>query len=74
VTTTVLDQELDLSDLDVLDDEHAHVFCHRCTPGPGVYPARCGKRAFCRYYRIADVGIPPNVCLDCLDIPCQRCV
>jgi hypothetical protein len=70
-----VDQELDLSDLDLLDDESAHVFCGICTPnGPGVYLARCGKRAFCKGYRVFDVGLPSNVCHGCLDTPCQRCV
>ena len=41
------EEELDLSDLDLLDEEHMHVICTVCNPGKGegdVVVTVCGKK------------------------------
>lgn len=70
---------VDLSDLDLLDDEHTHARCVRCTgylvPRGTPFVALCGRRAV----TLADVPpgvIPADACPECLDLywsPCSRC-
>lgn len=77
MTTSLLEREeaLDLSDLDLLDDPHAHFFCAPCNPTmPGPCVAICGKRAYAKGRLV--LGIPPNVCPPCAELlfkPCPKC-
>ncbi len=67
-------EAVDLSDLDLLDDEKRHARCPECTPEPplGVpFIAVCGVRTVWWFYLSA---LPPNACKNCLATPsCPKC-
>ena len=69
-----VDEELDLSDLDSLDEMGKHLFCAYCCEGPGPAIARCGARA---YAQGDYVMYPyPDKCPECVEEapkPCPRC-
>lgn len=76
---TVADTDVDLSDLDLLDEEHAHARCTLCEPRTlsfgAVYVALCGRRVLFRA-ALPPWVIPANACPDCvrlIDQPCTRC-
>lgn len=71
VTETI--EALDLSDLDLLDEQH--IFCLCLGPAPKIATADCGKRAFMRGLRIT-VEMLGDICPDCvmrIGDPCPRC-
>lgn len=76
--TTSTIEALDLSDLDLLDDEHTHASCDRCYPEPpdlGVpFTAWCGRRAV-RLRPGRRYVAPPDACAACNDpdLPCATC-
>lgn len=78
-----VDEDLDLSDLDLLDDEHRHGRCSRCGGGTGtmkrgvVFTAMCGARAiWLRPLPPKTPPTPPDACPACADLlygPCPVC-
>lgn len=68
-----VDEALDLSDLDLLDDDRVHPYCSTRYPEgvqPGVpYVAWAGHRAI--VWKLGEPGAP---CQECLDIDiCAHC-
>lgn len=71
---------VDLSDLDLLDDELAHARCTVCWPGDTtlvVIESLCGVRTIQQSQGDGQVR-PPNACEKCqemwdLNAPCPRC-
>lgn len=75
---TALDEDVDLSDLDLLDDERRHGQCRRCYPVPtglGVpFTAWCGVRAVWLTPWTNHLQVPPDACEDCLQVKaCATC-
>lgn len=71
-------EAVDLSDLEMLDDENRHARCTVCTPERpplGVpFVAWCGTKAVWLSYLTAADAVPVNACQDCLTLPtCARC-
>lgn len=75
-----IEQDLDLSDLDLLDDERRHGRCNQCGGGTGtmkrgvVFTAMCGRRAVW-LSRLAefDKPTPANACPECAALPYGPC-
>lgn len=71
-------EALDLSDLDLLDDDRQHGACLVCVPETipplSIYVALCGRTAVAR--GLASYEPTPDMCPDCRklwDKPCPRC-
>lgn len=75
--STNTEERVDLSDLDLLDDETAHARCTYCYPGDvsfKVVVALCGTEMIQQWDGGRDV--PPNACEACQKAwyqPCSRC-
>lgn len=76
----VAEEVVDLSDLDLLDDDRNHCFCSGCpdyTEEPGVVRiALCGERVITWHRPRVRTGPPPGACENCVDLydePCRRC-
>lgn len=76
--STAVNEVVDLSDLDLLDDEYHHGWCDQCLPTPPKimepFTAVCGRTVtFQQAWKLAKTP-PPNACPDCLAVSaCPRC-
>lgn len=74
--SAAIEEDLDLSDLDLLDDEQRHARCTVCFPyGSIPFVALCGTRAIALTDCPAD-EVPVNACGECEHLwgrPCRRC-
>lgn len=73
MSALAVDELVDLSDLDLLDEQH--VFCKCNGLGPKVAIAACGRRGFMRGLEVTP-AILAEVCVDCREDwkkPCARC-
>lgn len=80
--STAVDEKVDLSDLDMLDDARRHARCLRCQPknlALGTpFIALCGVRAIhlsSAFRRRGDIH-PPDACPECKalwEAPCRIC-
>lgn len=72
------DERVDLSDIDLLDDEHKHARCTFCQPDVAMlepFVALCGVRAVHQGEGPAEQK-PVNACPECEVLwhqPCRRC-
>jgi hypothetical protein len=66
--STATEERVDLSDLDLLDDDRDHGFCLDCAggkPRPGeVLTALCGVRAMA-WDSVIYYDVPPDLCKGC---------
>ena len=70
---------VDLSDLDLLDDDGRHARCTYCQPDVHLlepFIALCGVRAVHRSVPVDSFYPPANACESCKELwdqPCARC-
>jgi hypothetical protein len=76
---TDIEQDVDISDLSLLDDGNAHARCTFCQPVVRVmepFVALCGTRAVYLNPDADPLVVPLNACgsyADLWDVPCARC-
>ena len=74
-----VDEMIDTSDLDLLDDGDAHARCTYCQPQVAAFQpffALCGVRAVYRNPDADPLAMPVNACGECASawhVPCARC-